>query len=393
MGLFDSIKNLFNSRKGTTQTSKAPAFPEDYIPKIDVSFSSTPLGDESSPNITPLEVLLKRAASSKRGLYPHEILMLDYAHTFSTKSVKSDFQEFWYYQYSVKHPEYVLKSLESRHFISPGDLQSTIQRLTVAEIRQELKAIGQKVSEKKSDLVARLLANADQDALSRKFPTRYYALTPMGQQELEENPYVSYLHRHRYMSVWEMNYRLANNPKHLDYRDIIWQFLNEESVNHFKNGDMGLYRNTRLEMYQLLMETAKYNQAFQLLCEVIAYDLSGMGNNEFDLDDLGEDFRLHLTLEHQFPYGKPLSTLPPAIKRWLAELQSYLNFSDDELRQHLLQQFESIHLYRRLFTNSECVDIVMAELSENTPLLEKIYRKGRTRVKEQLNGLHKSNKM
>lgn len=116
------------------------------------------------------------------------------------------------------------------------------------------------------------------------------------------------------MSIWEMNDRLNHkNPHHLGFRDLIWQFFNEESLKHLHEGDMGLYRNTRLDMYEFLFEEKKYEQAFNLLCEVIAYDLSGMDNSEFS--DIDEKFRLQLMLKYDFPYSQSNAKLPPAIKR------------------------------------------------------------------------------
>lgn len=214
----------------------------------------------------------------------------------------------------------------------------------------------------------------------------FYELTESGQQELAENQYVPYLHRHKYMSVWEMNDRLNHkNPRHFGYRDLIWQFFNEESLKHLHEGDMGLYRNTRLNMYEFLFEEKRYDQAFNLLCEVIAYDLSGMDNNEFD--DIGKKFRLQLALEYDFPYDHSSVKLPPAIKQWLANLQGRLEFSDGELRQKLLYQFESISLYRRIFTNQECVEIVMAELAEDLDTLDNIYSTAEKRLLAMLNSL------
>lgn len=385
MGLFNVFKKLFHS-----STDNPPAIEQtaaqDNPPLVKITFSQKPSADSPSPDIVPLNVLLKKAVPTKRGLYPHEILMLDYAHTFSTSSRNNHYQGFWYYEYSVEHPGAVLKSLEKRGFIQPGDLRSAIQNLTVPMIKKELKAIGQKVSGKKADLIDRLLENASLEDLEKKFPVRFYELTESGQKELAENQYVPYLHRHKYMSVWEMNDRLNHrNPNHASYRDLIWQFFNEESLKHLNKGDMGLYRNTRLNMYEFLFEEKKYEQAFNLLCEVIAYDLSGMGNDEFS--DVGEKFRLQLMLEHDFPYSKSGITLPPAIKRWLANLQGRLELSDDDLREQLLHQFESISLYRQIFTNAECVDIVMAELNADTDVLNSIYSEAESRLRTRLKSI------
>ncbi len=171
----------------------------------------------------------------------------------------------------------------------------------------------------------------------------------------------------------------------LGFRDLIWQFFNEESLKHLHEGDMGLYRNTRLDMYEFLFEETKYEQAFNLLCEVIAYDLSGMDNSEFS--DIEEKFRLQLMLKYDFPYSQSNAKLPPAIKQWMANLQGRLELSDDALRERLLQQFESISLYRCIFTNAECVDIVMAELIDDADILDTIYHKAEARLRAQLKAI------
>lgn len=148
---------------------------------------------------------------------------------------------------------------------------------------------------------------------------------------------------------------------------------------------MGLYRCTRLDMYEFLFEEKKYEQAFNFLCEVIAYNLSGMDNNEFS--DIDERFRLELMLKYDFPYRQSNAKLPPAIKQWMANLQGRLGLSDEGLRERLLQQFESISLYRHIFTTAECVDIVMAELNDDTDILNTIYHKAEARLHTRLNSI------
>jgi hypothetical protein len=122
-----------------------------------------------------------------------------------------------------------------------------------------------------------------------------------------------------------------------------------------------------------------------LLCEVITYDLSGMDNSEFS--DIDEKFRLQLMLKYDFPYSKSTAKLPPAIKQCMSNLQGRLELSDDALRERLLQQFESISLYRRIFTNAECVDIVIAELNDDADILDTIYHKAEARLRAQLKAI------
>ena len=54
---------------------------------------------------------------------------------YSTDLSHQHFQGFWYYEYSVEHPGDVVKSLEKRGFIQPGNLRSAIQNQTVPVIK------------------------------------------------------------------------------------------------------------------------------------------------------------------------------------------------------------------------------------------------------------------
>lgn len=45
-----------------------------------------------------------------------------------------------------------------------------------------------------------------------------------------------------------------------------------------KEGNFGLYRNSRFTMSEFVASEGKKDIAFGLLCEVVAYDLSGLYN-------------------------------------------------------------------------------------------------------------------
>lgn len=394
MGLFDFLKRKTATEPKTTSPSTktvSVAVPQKtplVSVKTDIIYDS-PTVDEPPP----LESLLKDAIPSKEGLYPHEILMLDYAHTYKTSN--NSFQGFWYYQYSVRDPQAVLNALYERGFLQTGDLRSALDRLKLPELKDELKVLGEKVSGKKSDLVERLLAVGDHDALSQKYPERYFTLTEKGQQELKANEYVSYLHRHRYMSIWEMNRELANAKRGFSYRDVLWGYFNKESMRHFSDYNFGLYRNIRLNMYQFLLEEKKHQGAFDLLCEVIVYDLSGLSNNDdylFKPVDESPDFYIPLfemKIESCFPYEKSLAALPPAIIRWLGDKQRELGIGEDDFRKLLLEKFEAIKLPSRIFSNVECADIALAEVKDDKETLQTIYKRAERREKGKLSALKK----
>ena len=363
-------RGIFSSESSNTEKDK------EIIPQ--------PTSNENNDEIPSLEARIKASVPSKQGLYPHEILMLNYASTY--KISENKFQGFWYYLYSVKEPQTILDSLHKRGFLSVGTLQEAIEKLKVTELKEELLAIGEKTTGKKADLVTRLLEKGDLNFLDNKYQDRYYALTENGQQELNENEYIPYLHKTKYMSIWDMNYLLNNeNPNSLSYRDILWREFNIQSGEHFKVGNFGLYRNTRMYMYQFLMEEQKYQSAFSMLCEVIAYDLSGLGNNEpLATDPTMKKFMLEQTIKMGFPYNNSLYTIPPAIVGWLANIKDLLNMSDNNFKIALLENFNKITLRRRIFTNEECVEIVMNEIGNHPRKQAAIYRQAEERLRTEL---------
>lgn len=103
----------------------------------------------SSPNdeIIPVEKRMKNVITSKHGLYPHEVLLLDYAPTYYTEG--NLYPGFWWYSYGVRDVEKCLHSLLDRGFLKVGDLQSAINLENATVLKEELKKHGLKVSGKK----------------------------------------------------------------------------------------------------------------------------------------------------------------------------------------------------------------------------------------------------
>lgn len=376
MWLFDFFKkkrNINTSTEYTNDEQKSLFVEQTPILK----FSTTQY------NPSPLNTLLKTAIPSIQDLYPHEILMLEYAKTFKTSN--NTFQQFWYYQYSITDPQSILNSLFEREFIKVEDLKLTLEKQKLIDIKNELKVLKQKVTGRKSELIDRLLKHGDITILNQKYTERYYTLTPKGEQELYENQYVSYLHRKKYMSVWDMNKRIAQ--KQLHYKNIIWEYFNEQSITHLQNCDFGLYRCTRLDMYDFLMEENKYAVALRMLCEVLLYDLNYLENGdkilfEWKKSDPKRYLRIYeKRLNNLFPYKNTNSRIYPIISDYFAKMQNILNMNDENYKQYLLKEFKDIDIPHRIFTNEECANIVIASINNNTKIISTIYKNAGNREK------------
>lgn len=327
-----------------------------------------------SVEIVPAEKRMQNAIVSKHGLYPHEVLVLDYANSYYTEG--NSFQGFWWYRYGVRDVDKCLRSLLERGFLQIGDLQSAIALENATVLKEELKKNGLKVSGKKDELIQRLISEVSHEELNSRFAKRTYQLTELGKQALEEESYVPYIHRHALedLDIWSFNKIIRQSP-YMPYRDKIWGYLNKRSMEHFAARDFGLYRNCRHHMSTFLMEEKKIKDSLGMLSEVVFYDLSGLGN--------GYDPRfLDIYAQNFFPYKDSTITMAPGITSAVIYCQKGLNLSDEELKATMLDRMNRLSAPLHLFTPEECVDIVLMESREDTEALTKIYAKAKRRFKQ-----------
>lgn len=333
----------------------------------------------AAEEVIPAEKRIKDAIASKHGLYPHEVLILDYAGSYYTEG--NTFQGFWWYRYGVRDVDKCLHSLVDRGFLQIGNLQSAIEKETVTVLKKELKKYGLKVSGKKDELVRRLMTNISHEELNSHFTKRTYQLTELGKQALAEEGYVPYIHRHQIedLDIWTLN-KIIHEPPYMPYRDKIWSYLNKRSMEHFASGNFGLYRNCRHHMYNFLMEEKRVKDALGMLSEVVYYDLSGLGNNY-------DPQYLNIYAENFFPYKDSTVTMAPGITNAVIHCQKELNLSDDELKALMLDRINRLNAPFHLFTPEECVDIVLMESREDIDGLTNIYAKAKRRFKQRFPGI------
>lgn len=325
--------------------------------------------------IIPIEERIKGKEPTCDGLYPHEVLVLNIAESYFTNK-KNSFAGYWWYKYGVSDVQGILNSLEKRGYITVGSIRDAILKSKVADIKVSLKQRNLKVTGKKEILINRLVANVPEKELDNEFSQRPYKKTELGEQILKKYEWIPFIHRHNCqdLDIWNLT-ELVQQPPYLPYRDKIWGYLNEKSIEHFANKDFGLYRNTKFEMSEFVAQEGKYSIAFDVLCEVVAFDLNG-ADNGFEMDCL------FIYYEYYFPYQNSLNTLPPGVIDRIKEYSNILGWNELELKEHLMNRFLKIHVPLRLFTNEECVEIVIAELDKNIEKLEQIYNKASIRFKQ-----------
>jgi len=366
-----SVKGEMPMIQNKVSTGNSKQTKSTTLPIVKVT---TQIMSSGTDDVIPVEKRIKNANVSKHGLYPHEVLMLDYAGSYYVEG--NSFQGFWWYKYGVRNVDNCLHSLLDRGFLHIGDLQSAIEKETATVLKSELKKYGLKVSGKKDELVQRLLIEVSPGELNTRFAKRTYQLTELGKKALEEEGYVIYIHHHAIedLDIWSLN-KIIHEPPYMSYRDKIWGYLNKRSMKHFSAGDFGLYRNCRYHMYLFLIEEKRLKDGLGMLSEVVFYDLSGLDNNY-------DPKYLYIFSKNFFPYKDSTVIMPPGITNAVIQCQKELNLTDEELKTIMLDRMNRLSAPLHLFTPEECVDIVFMERRGDTDALTKIYSKAKRRFKQ-----------
>lgn len=363
MGLFDFFKKKNNQDNDTTTqtTEKIKTSAGEITIKMGVQ-------TQTDADVIPAEKRIKSAFPSRNnGLYPHEVLVLDYADSFYTKG--NSYQRFWWYRYGVKNVDSVLQSLQKKGLITIAPLTSTLEKRTVADIKAVLDDRGISSKGKKAILIQRLMDEVPADELDKAFPERFYTRTEKGDKELKAEEYVSYIHRHSIedLDIWSLNQLVYGAPSHLPYRDVIWGYLNKKSMEYFSANDFGLYRNCRFCMATFLSEEGKIKGELEMLAEVVFFDLTGAGNN------YNPEY-LYIIASHFFPYEHSLAKTAPGIIKRIFDCQEKLELSDKALKESLAKGMKKLSAPIQLFSVDECVDIIFYEHTGDTESLDKLYK-------------------
>lgn len=329
---------------------------------IKVSFGSNP---------TPIKKRIQTTPPSCDGLYPHEVLAIDFAPYCNT--VDNNFVTYWKYEYGIGNKELreILNSLLERGYIELGTIADAMNKVTIPVLKEELNRRNLKVSGKKADLINRLIENASEAELSKTFNKIPYKQTALGKQIIDKYPWIIYIHKNlrAEINIWDFAELMSKSPK-VNYHDNIWIYLEQKRDKLLKKNDYGFYRNTTLTMSNLAYEEGDYKKAFDYLCNVTANDLTCTHNN-FELDI----FLICLQYDLYFNY-EPNSSY----KIYKYFVDKYRNFmeifgwSEDELRTNFVNNIASTSLPIWLFTPEQYGDILIAEMNEDTTKVAKIYK-------------------
>ena len=137
--------------------------------------------------IVPFEHQKKFQTPSRRGLYPAEIMLLQYCTYGSYPYPRNGFPGLWWYKYGIRDVIGYLGSLELKGFITRSTPAESLEKYYIPELKEILSNHGQDTKGKKNELIQRILGCVDYDELRTEVTRFYYKLTPKGWDELLNN--------------------------------------------------------------------------------------------------------------------------------------------------------------------------------------------------------------
>lgn len=198
MGLFDWFKKKENKQVSENSTSAVKS----TIPESDKKFYQSDdyytnvvhEGTAFEHRVVTFEERKKTAIPSERGLYPAEILLLEYCSKGTYPGPKNGYPGFWWFSYGIRDVGAALKALEERGYIELGSIGDSIGSFTMPRLKELLIAHNQPTTGKKAELVERVAMTVPEIELINAGAQAKYKLTELGRMELDDNAYVPYMH-------------------------------------------------------------------------------------------------------------------------------------------------------------------------------------------------------
>lgn len=277
----------------------------------------------------------KTAIPSTNGLYPAEILLLNYCRKGTYPKPKSGYPGFWWFEYGIRDVGHALESLAKRGFIEWAPKSFALQGLTVKQLKAILEAADLPSNGNKADLIARTSSSIPEDQIIIPNYTPKYRLTALGEEELARNGYVPYMHAHNRkttendrfgetFNVWSINQCFKNGDA-VDWRNVVGTIESRMFGMDIANAAPVEERTLDADSIRLFLQSHK---------DCIANEIKrpGSGLEEqmegIELKKVGRDDEA--LVKFYIAIGKKLDT--PALYREASVLLRKYNMHDEEIR-------------------------------------------------------------
>lgn len=333
-----SIVILLRNRKKKTQAQKPESVSK---PEYKIAVDIKPSIEFKNAPIKTFEQSKKECFPSSNGLYPAEILLIEYSKNGNYPMESQNYPGFWWYRYGVHDVNLLLSSLEKRGFICYISATEMLPKLTVSRLKELLTFFNLPLSGRKADLVKRLTDNVLENNLREQIPERRYTPTALGFREVAENQYVVYFHRSSLsdITVWRMNELVHNNPLE-DWTTLLWDELASVKERYYVEKRYGLYRCICLQQYYFAMEYSTLDDSFYYLAETLYLDL-----NEKKISLNTEE------LEH---------CIAPGLIKYLSDLRNRMRYDESTLINNLMCVFGKIGNKNSYLTDLQTAEIISA---------------------------------
>lgn len=174
-------------------------------------------------------------------LSPSEILLLEY---LDGVSVELKLPGYFMYEYSIDY-EYSLERMIGAGYITFADVEYSLKKCSVQELKRLLKDNQLKTTGKKDELVSRICSHIPQKNLAM-YEKKYFALTSKGETLLLENSHIKYFHSMKnqiQLSIEEAN-EYKKHHETVSNGEIAFALLNERLKKEQSEKNWGLFRNT-----------------------------------------------------------------------------------------------------------------------------------------------------
>lgn len=182
-----------------------------------------------------------------------------------------DYARYFLYECGISNPSAYHLELLHKGYFEKAPSSAILNTLKVVELKQILTSLGQTTTGKKEALVDRVIQNADENTIKSICTDDLYVLSETGKLFLEEHYDYVLIHKHKSWGIDWKEYDANHHPE-TSFYDTVWGILNKRVI----TDKQYFGRHAYLNMYQLLEEEGKREQALEMLLRVLYIDFSGV---------------------------------------------------------------------------------------------------------------------
>lgn len=238
-------------------------------------------------------------------LNPYEIKLLDYLDSHS--AIHITLPQYFTFDFKLDLNKSINRLMQG-NFIKIANIEFTLSKTKVKELKEFLERKGLKKTGTKDILISRIYDNFDKEKISDYFSERYFSVTEKGKTIIEKNPHIFFAHNYHNqlgISIKEIcEYKKSSNNEdyHKDFIELLFDRLQKEA----KNESWGLYRNDLHSLSIVYKDLKDCLMESVLLLYVCYYDYQNIlksfvdsfvreisyyiNTNEFTIQDLENKF-------------------------------------------------------------------------------------------------------